>query len=47
MAFFTEPDHYVKTILSDLQGAWGCLSNSQFENLTLKIMLLRDKIFRQ
>ena len=25
MAFFTEPDHYVKTILSDLQGAWGCL----------------------
>ena len=25
MVFFTEPDHYVKTILSDLQGAWGCL----------------------
>ena len=25
MAFFIEPDHYVKTILSDLQGAWGCL----------------------
>jgi hypothetical protein len=25
MTFFTEPDHYVKTILSDLQGAWGCL----------------------
>ena len=27
MAFFTEPDHYVKTILSDLQGVWGCLRN--------------------
>jgi len=25
MAFFTEPDHYQKTILSDLQGAWECL----------------------
>lgn len=25
MTFFTEPDHYEKTILSDLQGAWGCL----------------------
>jgi hypothetical protein len=25
MPFFTEPDHYEKTILSDLQGAWGVL----------------------
>ena len=25
MPFFTEPDHYEKTILSDLQGAWGGL----------------------
>jgi len=28
MAFFTEPDHYQKTILSDLQGAWGCLRSA-------------------
>ncbi|HOW75558.1 MAG TPA: hypothetical protein P5102_16565 [Candidatus Competibacteraceae bacterium] len=25
MPFFTEPDHYEKTILSDLQGAWEVL----------------------
>ena len=25
MPFFTEPDHYEKTILSDLQGAWQVL----------------------
>ena len=25
MPFFTEPDHYKKTILSDLQGAWEVL----------------------
>ena len=25
MPFFTEPDHYEKTILSDLQGAWSVL----------------------
>lgn len=25
MTFFTEPDHYEKTILSDLQGAWEVL----------------------
>lgn len=32
MAFFTEPDHYVKTILSDLQGAWGCLRDEVVEH---------------
>jgi len=36
MSFFTEPSHYEKTILSDLQGAWECLrtttvSHSGFE----------------
>jgi hypothetical protein len=25
MTFFTEPERYEKTVLSDLQGAWGCL----------------------
>ncbi len=25
MTFFTEPDHYEKTLLSDLQGAWEVL----------------------
>ncbi len=25
MPFFTEPDYYEKTILSDLQGAWSVL----------------------
>ena len=36
MAFFTEPTGYEKTILSDLQGAWGVLrelvvDNAEFE----------------
>jgi hypothetical protein len=26
MPFFTEPDHYKKTILSDLQGVWKVLT---------------------
>lgn len=25
MAIYQEPTHYIKTILSDLQGAWGLL----------------------
>ena len=33
MTFFTEPDHYEKTILSDLQGAWGCLRHAVVENV--------------
>jgi hypothetical protein len=28
MTFFTEPTGYEKTILSDLQGAWGCLRDA-------------------
>ena len=28
MSFFTEPLGYEKTILSDLQGAWGCLRST-------------------
>lgn len=28
MNFFTEPDSYEKTILSDLQGAWECLRST-------------------
>ena len=32
MAFFTEPDHYEKTILSDLQGAWGNLRDQVVEH---------------
>lgn len=31
MGFFTEPLGYEKTILSDLQGAWGCLRESVAE----------------
>ncbi|MFZ1641414.1 MAG: hypothetical protein WAV07_08230 [Candidatus Contendobacter sp.] len=32
MIFFTEPDHYEKTILSDLQGAWSCLRDDVVEH---------------
>lgn len=32
MPFFTEPAHYVKTILSDLQGAWGVLRTEVFDH---------------
>ena len=32
MTFFTEPDHYEKTILSDLQGAWGNLRDDVVEH---------------
>mgnify|MGYP001183203919 FL=1 len=28
MPFFNEPDHYEKTILSDLQGAWQILRDA-------------------
>ena len=31
MNFFTEPDSYEKTILSDLQGAWACLRSTVAE----------------
>jgi len=31
MTFFTEPTGYEKTILSDLQGAWGCLRDAVVE----------------
>jgi len=31
MIFFTEPTGYEKTILSDLQGAWGCLRDAVVE----------------
>ena len=31
MNFFTEPDSYEKTILSDLQGAWECLRSTVTE----------------
>ncbi|MFO1428544.1 MAG: hypothetical protein U1F76_00155 [Candidatus Competibacteraceae bacterium] len=31
MTFFTEPAGYEKTILSDLQGAWGCLRDAVVE----------------
>lgn len=31
MTFFTEPDSYEKTILSDLQGAWECLRSTVTE----------------
>ena len=32
MTFFTEPDYYEKTILSDLQGAWGNLRDGVVEH---------------
>ncbi len=32
MAFFTEPIGYEKTILSDLQGAWGVLRELVVDN---------------
>lgn len=32
MPFFTEPDHYEKTILSDLQGAWSGLRHVVVEH---------------
>jgi len=32
MAFFTEPEGYEKTILSDLQGAWSVLRQSVANN---------------
>ena len=32
MAFFTEPAGYRKTVLSELQGAWGLLRASVVEN---------------
>lgn len=32
MAFYEEPGHYVKTILSDLQGAWSNLRQAVVEN---------------
>lgn len=32
MPFFTEPDHYEKTILSDLQGAWSGLRHAVVEH---------------
>jgi hypothetical protein len=32
MSFFTEPTSYEKTILSDLQGAWGCLRTAVAEH---------------
>ena len=31
MSFFTEPSGYEKTILSDLQGAWGWLRTAVAE----------------
>lgn len=33
MPFHTEPDHYVRTGLADLQGAWGNLRASVVERL--------------
>ncbi len=32
MSFFTEPTHYKKTALSDLQGAWSVLRDTVVEN---------------
>jgi hypothetical protein len=32
MKFYEEPPHYEKTILSDLQGAWGNLRQAVVEN---------------
>jgi hypothetical protein len=32
MPFFIEPDHYEKTILSDLQGAWQILRDATVEH---------------
>ena len=32
MNFFTEPTGYEKTLLSDLQGAWGCLRAAVVEH---------------
>jgi hypothetical protein len=32
MPFFNEPDHYEKTILSDLQGAWQILRDAMVEH---------------
>lgn len=33
MNFFTEPDSYQRTILSDLQGAWECLRSTVTEQV--------------
>jgi hypothetical protein len=33
MAFDTEPGHYQKTALSDLQGAWGNLRDAVVESI--------------
>jgi hypothetical protein len=32
MAFITEPTEYIKTALSELQGAWGNLRNAVVDN---------------
>ncbi len=32
MSFFTEPEGYAKTAISDLQGSWGNLRDSVVEN---------------
>ncbi len=32
MTFITEPTHYHKTVLSDLQGSWSLLRESVVEN---------------
>ena len=32
MSFFTEPESYEKTILSDLQGPWECLRTTVTEH---------------
>ena len=32
MSFYTEPKHYEKTALSDLQGAWTILRDTLVEN---------------
>lgn len=36
MTFFTEAEGYEKTILSDLQGAWGVLRGSVVKNFTFE-----------
>lgn len=32
MAFKSEPTHYIKGILADLQGAWSCLRHEVIES---------------
>jgi hypothetical protein len=36
MTFIQEPTHHIKTVLSDLQGAWGVLRSSVVENFDFK-----------